>query len=300
MVIKESLGDRIFNIINLFLLTAILVVILYPLLFVLAASVSDPIYVNTGRMWLIPRGLTVEGYVRVFSDDGIMTGYRNTIMYTVVGTVCNLIVTLMAAYALSKKSLAGRGFFMLLISFTMYFSGGLIPTYLLYRNLNMLNKFSIMIVPGLVNTINLIIARTFFANNVPLEMEEAAMIDGCSYTRTFVLIVLPLIKALIAVLALYYGVNHWNAYFNALIFITDRSRYPLQLFLREILIQAVMSVDLMNTGNPSSDEMLNAQVRLAGLIRYSVIIVSSLPIIIIYPFLQKYFAKGIMIGAIKG
>ena len=300
MIIKESFGDRIVNIVNLVLLTVIFVLVLYPLVYVLSASVSDPMLVSSGQMWLYPKGLTFEGYRRVFQDPDIMTGYKNTVMYTLIGTSLNLIFTLTAAYALSKKRLMGRNVFMLLIAFTMYFSGGLIPTYLMYRNFNWLNTLWVMVVPGLVGVTNLIIARTFFATGISQELEESAMIDGASVTRTFIFIVLPLSKPIISVMALYYGVGHWNAFFNALIYLTQKERYPLQLVLRGILIENQMKAAMMTSGIIDADDMVIAQVRLASLIRYSVIVVSSLPVILLYPFLQRYFAKGVMIGAIKG
>ena len=209
----------------------------------------------------------------------------------------NLFFTLTAAFALSKKELSGRGVFMLMIVFTMYFSGGLVPTFLLLKDMVIVNTIWVMIIPGLVSPGNLIIARTFFANSVPRELEEAAIIDGCSITRAFIYIVLPLSKPIISVMALYYGVGHWNAYFNALIYLSDRDKYPLQLILRDILISSQMMSDMMSE---SADEIMQARMKFTALIRYSVIIVSSLPVIMIYPFLQKYFAKGVMIGAIKG
>ena len=300
MVIKESFGDRVFSAINITLLFIILFVVLYPIAFILSASISDPQYVNTGQMWLIPKGLTFEGYKLVFLDESIMVGYKNTIIYTVLGTVLNLIFTMTAAYALSKKYLPGRNAFMLYIAFTMYFSGGLIPSYLMIRGFGWINSLWVMIIPGLVGVTNLIISRTFFANSVPQELEEAAMIDGSSVTRIFLTIVLPLSKPVISVMALYYGVSHWNSYFGALIYLHDRNRYPLQLVLREILIQNQMKTQMMASGIVQDEDILNQQLRLASLIRYSVIVVSSLPVIIVYPFLQRYFAKGVMIGAIKG
>jgi len=297
MIIKESVGDRTLNVVNLSLLTVLFVIILYPLVYVASASVSDPMLVASGRMWLYPMGLTGEGYRRVLMDPEIMTGYRNTIVYTLLGTSLNLVFTLTAAYSLSKKNLDGRNFFMLYITFTMYFSGGLIPTYLMIRGFGWSNTLQVMVIPGLVSAYNLIIARTFFTSSIPHELEEAALIDGCSFTRTFISIVLPLSKPLISVIALYYGVSHWNAFFTAMIYLSERSRFPLQLILREILVKNIQKAEMMMI---DAEEGLVNQMRVAELIRYAVIIVSSGPVIAIYPFLQKYFAKGIMIGAIKG
>jgi len=277
-----------------------MLLVLYPLVFIISASISDPVLVTSGQMWLFPRGITFEGYKRVFQSSDIMNGFKNTVTYTVLGTALNLIFTLTSAYALSKRHLVGRNFFMLMITFTLYFNGGLIPTYLLIMNLNMLNTLWVMLIPGLVGVTNLIIARTFFMNSIPQELEDSAMIDGASNTRTFLTIVLPLSMPVIAVMALYYSLSRWNAYFNALIYLSDRSRYPLQLILREILVENQTRTQLMITGVIEADEYLSSQMRLASLIRYSVIIVSSAPIIAVYPFIQKYFSKGVMIGAIKG
>ncbi|NLB38006.1 MAG: carbohydrate ABC transporter permease, partial [Clostridiales bacterium] len=200
----------------------------------------------------------------------------------------------------SKKDLAGRNVIMFFIAFTMYFSGGMIPSYLLMKNLGLINSWLVLIVSSGISTYNLIISRTFFQNGVPQDIEEAAFIDGCSPVRAFVSIVLPLSKALIGVMALYYGVSHWNSYFSALIYVTDRSKIPLQLVLREILIEQQMKATMMQAGGFVDELLLDAQVRLASLVRFSVIIVSSLPVLIVYPFLQKYFNQGVMIGSIKG
>ncbi len=299
-VIKESPGDRIFNLLNLLILTIVLVIVLFPLIHIVAASVSDPDYVSTGKVSLLPKGFNIEGYRKVFQYKDIMVGYRNTIFYTIVGTLVNLAVTLPAAYALSKKRLMGRNGFMFFMAFTMYFSGGMIPTYILIRDLNLLNTYGVLIVSGAVNTTNLIICRTFFTSSIPPELEEAAMIDGCSTTRTFLTIVLPLSKALLGVMVLYYGIGHWNSYFNALIYLTDRSKVPLQLVLREILIEQEMASQMLESGAAVSDDLRKMQMKLASLIKYSAIVVSSLPVLIVYPFLQKYFEKGVMLGSLKG
>lgn len=300
MVVGKKIRDHIFDIVNLTLLAVLFLVILYPLIYVVSASVSDPNLVNTGQMILFPKGFTIDGYKRVFQDPDIISGYLNTIMYTVIGTIINLILTLTSAYALSKQRLMGRNVIMFLIAFTMYFSGGMIPSYLLIKNLKMLNSIWAVVIPGAVSAYNLIIARTFFASSLPASVEEAAMIDGCSTTRMFLTIVLPLSKALISVMALFYGVSHWNSYFNAMIYLTDRDKFPLQLILREILIQNQQKADMLATGVQGADELMYLQMKLASLIKYAVIIVSSLPAIIVYPFIQKHFAQGMMIGSIKG
>ena len=296
--IHETKVDRVFNVVVYVLIALLLLMFIYPLWFVLMASFSDPQYVNAGALLIYPRGFTTMGYKMVFSDDRIWTGYLNTIFYAAVGTVLATMVQVMAGYALSRKDLPGRSIFMLLFVFTMYFSGGLIPFYLVVKELNLVNTRFLMIVTGLASVYNIIIVRSFFASSMPVELYEAASIDGCTNQRYFFSIVLPLSKAIIAVIALYCLVAQWNSYFNAMIFLSDRSKYPLQLFLREILLAAQTYSD------PSAvqgDAVAAAQMEIMGeVIKYGVIVVSTLPVIIIYPFLQKYFVQGVMIGSIKG
>ncbi len=296
--IHETKVDRVFNVVVYVLIALLLLMFIYPLWFVLMASFSDPQYVNAGALLIYPRGFTTMGYKMVFSDDRIWTGYLNTIFYAGVGTVLATMVQVMAGYALSRKDLPGRSIFMLLFVFTMYFSGGLIPFYLVVKELNLVNTRFLMIVTGLASVYNIIIVRSFFASSMPVELYEAASIDGCTNQRYFFSIVLPLSKAIIAVIALYCLVAQWNSYFNAMIFLSDRSKYPLQLFLREILLSAQTYSD------PSAvqgDAVAAAQMEIMGeVIKYGVIVVSTLPVIIIYPFLQKYFVQGVMIGSIKG
>jgi len=296
--IHETKVDRVFNVVVYVLIALLLLLFIYPIWFVLMASFSDPQYVNAGALLIYPRGFTTMGYKMVFSDDRIWTGYLNTIFYAGVGTVLATMVQVMAGYALSRKDLPGRSIFMLLFVFTMYFSGGLIPFYLVVKELNLVNTRFLMIVTGLASVYNIIIVRSFFASSMPVELYEAASIDGCTNQRYFFSIVLPLSKAIIAVIALYCLVAQWNSYFNAMIFLSDRSKYPLQLFLREILLAAQTYSD------PSAvqgDAVAAAQMEIMGeVIKYGVIVVSTLPVIIIYPFLQKYFVQGVMIGSIKG
>lgn len=295
-LIKESKGDRIFGGINFLLVTIFMLIVLYPLIYILSCSFSDPHLVASGQVWLYPKGFNLEGYARVFKDENIMIGYANTIFYTVVGTLINLTLTLPAGYALSKK-FPGRNFIMAIFFITMYFGGGMIPTYLLIRDLNLFNTRLVLLIMGAISVYNVIIARTFFAGT-PKELEEAAIIDGASTFRTFIQIVLPISKALIGVLTLYYAVAHWNSYFNAMIYIRDDIKKPLQLFLRNILINEQMSSAMADTA--SDPEAMAEAERLKQLLKYSVIIVSSLPLLIVYPFLQKYFDKGVLIGSIKG
>jgi putative aldouronate transport system permease protein len=291
---------ELFDVINLTLTTLLMIIILYPLIYIVSASFSDPSLVSTGKVWLIPRGINIEGYRRVFRDPEIMMGYRNTIFYTVAGSMINLFTTLLAAYALSRRDLVGKNVMMFLITFTMFFRGGIIPTFLLIKSLDLLDTWWVLLVNNAVVTYNLIIARTFFANGVPPDLEEASMIDGCSQAKTFLVIVLPLSKALIGVLALYYGVLHWNSWFSAMIYLQDRGKIPLQLILREILIEQQMKASMIDHADAMGEELLSIQVKLAALIRYCVIIVSSAPVIAIYPFLQRYFDKGVMLGSLKG
>jgi len=219
--IKESKSDRIFNAINIIIMTLVLLIEIYPLIFVVSASISNPDLVNKGEVWFLPKDISFEGYSRVFKDKEIWTGYRNTIFYTLFGTIINLFVTLPAAYSLSRKDFYGRNIFMALFTFTMFFSGGLIPTYLIIKGLGLRDTIWALVLPGAASMYNIIITRTFFQSNIPNEMKEAAEIDGCSNTRLFLTIVLPLSTPIIAVMALFYGVGHWNSYFTALIYIYD-------------------------------------------------------------------------------
>lgn len=292
---RQSTGDRVFEIVNTGLLFLVLLVILYPLWFVVIASVSDPAKVAAGDVLLWPAGVSFEAYRMVFRDSMIMTGYRNTLYYTILGTAINLVMTVLAAYPLSRKDWVGRGFFMALVMFTMFFSGGTIPTYLLMNDLGLINTTWAIVLPGAVSVYNAIVMRTFFINSIPLELQEAAQVDGCSNTRLLLRIVLPLSKPILAVMVLFYGVAHWNAFFGALIYITESDRYPLQLVLRSILIQNTASQDMLG-----EVDTLGNRVMLAETIKYALIIVSTLPMMVLYPFLQRFFEKGVMVGSVKG
>lgn len=292
---RQSRGDKVFNVVNGLLIGLILITIIYPLWFVVIASVSDPARVLGGQVVLWPKGFTLQGYRMVFRDPMIMTGYRNTLFYTVTGTAINLVMTILAAYPLSRKDWVGRGFFMGMLMFTMFFSGGIIPTYLMMNSLGMVNTVWAMILPGAVSVYNTIIMRTFFLNSIPPELQEAAQVDGCSNTRLLLQIVLPLSKQILAVMVLFYGVAHWNAFFNALIYLTESKRYPLQLVLRSILIQNTASQDMLG-----DLDTMGSRVMMAETIKYALIIVSTLPMMILYPFLQRFFEKGVMVGAVKG
>lgn len=291
----ESRTDKGIEILIYFILALVTAAVLYPLLFVMVASISSPEMVIRGEVWLWPKGLTMVGYERIFQNKEILSGYMNTIAYTLVGTAINLVMTVAAAYPLSRKDFYGRNVFTALILFTMFFSGGMIPSYLLVKKLGMLNTFWALIIPSAVSVWNIVIMRTFFQNSIPNEIQESASMDGCSNMQTLLRIVLPLSAPILAVMVLFYSVGHWNAYFNALIYLTDRAKYPLQLILREILVQGQMQemVDV-------SDSTLAKSVMDAEAIKYAAVIVANLPVLLLYPFLQKYFVKGIMVGAIKG
>lgn len=292
--ISRSRADKTFDILDYALLTVAFLLVAYPLYFVVIASISDPIAVYEGRVILYPIKPTFEGYARIFSYDSLFNGYKNTILYTVVGTAINVVMTVTAGYALSRKELVGRNVMMMGVLFTMIFSGGMIPNYLLVRSLGLYNTMWALILPGAVSTWNLIVCRTFFQQTIPDELREAADLDGCGDTGFFLRVVLPLSASIIAVMVLFYAVSHWNSYYNALIYLSSTSKYPLQLVLRNILIVNTLD-DMVNDVATQA-----AQQRMGDLIKYGMIIVSSLPLLILYPFLQKYFVQGVMIGAIKG
>ena len=267
---------------------------LYPLYFVVIASFSDPSAVASGQVWLVPKGLTLDGYKELFRHNEIWTGYANTILYTIAGTFIGVAVNIFAAYALSKKDLVGRKVLMWLFVFTMFFNGGLVPTFITIKDFGLYNTFWVMVLPFSVSVYNIIVARTFFENTIPAELNDAAKIDGCGNIYYFFKIVLPLSKAILAVITLWTAVGMWNSYFNALVYLKDSWRYPLQLVLRNILITNNLQMSF------GSGEAMQIALRLSNLMRYSVIIVSTLPIMCVYPFAQKYFNQGVMIGAVKG
>lgn len=297
---KLTGSDKFFTVFVYLFLVGALVVVAYPLLYILSASVSDPVAVNSGRMLLFPRGFTFEGYRTIFENNALWRGYGNTIFYTALGTSINLFVTIPAGYALSRPDFIGKNFVTKLMMVTMFVGGGLIPSYILVTGLGLGNSVWALVLPNAASVYNIIVTRTFFQSTIPIEIEEAAIMDGASYFRRFFSIVLPLSKPILAVMALFYGVGHWNSYFNALIYISDRSKYPLQMILREILVLQDMSSNptLQMTGEMA--EFLYSQQQLGQVIQYGVMIVSTLPLIIVYPFLQKYFVKGVMIGSLKG
>ena len=295
--LSNTASDRVFNAVNYVFLTGMLLAVAYPLYFMEIASFSDPHLVNNGKLWLFPKGVTFEGYRRIFSDSRIWTAYLNTTIYTLGGVSVNLLVTIPAAYALSRRDLWGRNLVMVLFTFTLLFGGGLIPTYLIIRSLGVLNTRWVMIIPNAVAVWNLIIARTFFQTTVPPDLLDASRMDGASNLRFFVSVVIPISPAIIAVLALFYGVGHWNAFFEALIYLKDPELYPLQLVLRSILIMNESAAEMMESSDPDT---VAEQQRIIEVIKYGLIMVASVPVLLLYPFLQKYFVKGVMIGALKG
>ncbi len=294
---RQHASDILFDWINYLAMLLVLIIVVYPLIYILSASFSDPAGVSGGQMWLWPVGFSLEGYVRMLSYSEIWLGYSNTIGYTSAGTMAALIVTLPAAYTLSRKDFIGRGVITILVLITMFFSGGLIATYINIKNLGLLDSQLLMVINGACSAYNLIVSRTFFST-IPPELQEAAQIDGCSNFRLFFKIILPVSKPIIAVMAMYYAIGHWNEYFTAMIYLTDRTKYPLQLFLREILIQSQVSADLL--ADVELAESIAAKARISSMIKYCSIIISTIPLLVVYPFFQRFFVKGVMIGAVKG
>ncbi len=294
-MLTRSRSDRWFDAANYCILTLLLAAVLYPLYFVVIASISDPDLVNAGRVWLYPREMTFEGYQRIFNDDAVGYGYRNSLLYTVVGTAVNVALTLTGGYALSRHDLPGRTFFTFAIVFTMFFGGGLIPTYLLVKELGMVNTMWAMVVPNAVSAFNIVVARTFFQSTIPKELLEAAAVDGCRNTLFFLRIALPLSMPIVAVLTLFSAVGHWNSYFQALIYLNRDELMPLQIVLRNLLIASEVSESMTSDMSSSADRQ-----RIVEVMKFGMIVVASLPVLVLYPFLQKYFVKGVMIGSLKG
>ena len=293
--IKPSVGDKTLTV-SVILITALFALVVFiPLWNIVVSSFSDVNAVLGGRVSLWPVDFSLDGYKAVLSNRDVGTGYLNTLAYTVIGTIVNISVTMICAYPLTRRELPFRGLIMFLFTFTMFFGGGLIASYLNISNLHMINTFWVMILPGAMSVYNMVLARTFIQSSIPNDLMEAARIDGCSYTRYFFKIVLPLSPAILAVLALNYAVGHWTSYFSALIYLRERSRFPLQLFLREILIANTIDDSLLV--DPESNEIRQG---LADVLKYALIVISTLPVLCFYPFAQRYFMQGIMIGSLKG
>lgn len=292
--IHETTEDTIFNIVNLILLSIGFIVVLYPLIYILSSSFSSPQAVSSGRVVLWPVDLSLRGYEEVFSHAQVVVGFKNTIFYTIVGTCVNMVMTVLAAYPLSRKTLPGRRVLNFLFMFTMIFNGGLIPAYILNTNLGLVNTRWVMIIPMALSVYNVTIARSFFQSSIPEEMIEAAQVDGATHFRIMVQLVLPLSKSVLAVLVLYYAVGHWNQYFQAFIYLSNRDLFPLQIVLRDILI-------LNSMNNQITDpQLMAAKQGMADLIKYSLIVISTGPFMILYPFIAKHFVQGVMIGSVKG
>ncbi len=294
MKMKSGLSDRIYNICVMIIALSALLLVLYPMYFIVIASFSSSTLVNQGQVILLPKGINFYGYQKILERFEIWRGYRNTIFYTVGGTLLNLAVTLPAAYVLAQSRFRARRFIMTLFVITMYFGGGMVPTYMLVKSLHLINSPFTMVIMGAVSVYNVIITRTFFENSIPAELQEAAELDGCSHFKYFTSIVLPLSKAVISVITLYYAVGHWNDFFTALLYLNKDEYQPLQTILRNILIS-----NQAMAGNTGAGEGAFAQ-EYADQIKFAVIIVSTVPVLCIYPFIQKYFEKGVMIGAVKG
>lgn len=293
---RQCIQDKIFDVVNYTVLTILLLIVLYPLYFIVIASFSSPRAVANGEVLFWPVEFSLKGYKELFGYKDIWMGYKNSIIYTFLGTTVNIIAVIPAAFALSRRELYGRNLVIGLYTFTMFFGGGLIPTYLLIQQLGLDNTIWALILPGAAGFYNIVVARTFFDMNIPGELYDAAMVDGCDYFKYFFKIIIPISTPIIAVMVLIHAVGHWNSYFGALIYFKDRDKFPLQLILREILVQNQNIAE----ASSSSIQKIEEQRQLAELIKYGVIIVSSLPVLIMYPFVQKHFVKGMMMGSVKG
>ena len=293
--IKEPFGDRILLVVVYVVLLVLTLSVLYPLLYIFSSSLSSGSAVVSGRVWLFPVDLSFKAYVQIFRSSQLMLGYYNSIVYTVIGTIINLGFTILIAYPLSQRNFVGRKLFMIIMMFTVFFSGGLIPTYLLVKDLHMLDTRWALWLPGAFSVFQVIVARTFFQTSVPEELQEAAQIDGCGDTRYLLTILLPLSKPVIAVMTLMYAVGHWNAYFDALIYLRSENLFPLQYVLRNLLI--------LNATDPEMLANTTKQIRDQGfeqVLKYALIVVACIPVLVMYPFVQKHFVKGVMIGSLKG
>ena len=288
-------GDRVFTIVNYSLLMLVLIIELYPLVYVVAASFSDPQAVVSGKVFLFPVNPTLKGYAAVFKNKKILTGFSNSIFYLIVGTVLNLVMTMLCAYPLSRKEFRARGFLSMFFVFTMYFSGGMVPAYILVNKLGMINTRWSMIIPMAMSTYNMIICRTYIVNSIPDELYEASQMDGCTPFRYMLSVVVPLSKPILAVLTLYYGVVRWNDYFNAMLYLYKDNLQPLTIVMKEILIMS--QVDMTQVTDASAVSKLQG---MSELLKYSTIVVASLPVMLLYPLIQKHLVKGVMIGAVKG
>ena len=294
--IHDCTVDKIVYTLNYIMLIAFLIIVLYPFVYIVSCSFSSGQALISGKVTLLPVDPTLEGYKAILEYKDIWTGYANSFLYTISGTLVGLTLTILAAYPLSRSSLVGRRPLMMLFLFTMLFNGGLVPNYMLVLSLGMLNTAWAIILPTALSAYNVIVARTFFINTIPNELHESAELDGCGEFRFLISIVLPLSKAIMAVLVLWIAIGFWNSYFNPMIYLNDKSKYPLQLILREILLMA--NVDF--TKAAANPELYYKNQQLSEILRYGTIIISALPLMVLYPFIQKYFVQGVMIGSVKG
>lgn len=295
--IQDPLADKVFYVIVYIFLAFLTLSTLYPLVYVASSSFSSARAVTLGKVVLWPVEPSIMGYAKIFEYKSVLTGYKNTIIYTVCGTALTVFMTLIAGYGLSRSEIKGHGFLTFLFAFTMWFSGGMIPTYLLIRSLGMINTRWAMIIPGLVSAWNVIITRTFFQSSIPNDLFESASLDGCDHFGYFTRIVLPLSGAIVAVVSLFAAVTHWNAYFNAFLYLNDSKLFPLQLILKDILIANKLDNELTTVEVSGSAKV---EYGMDDLLKYSLIMVSCVPVWCMYPFVQKFFVKGVMVGSIKG
>lgn len=295
----RSLKDKIFDVFMNLLGFILIVLVAFVIIFVISASISNPKLVSLGKVYLLPKGINIDAYKALLNYSDIWIGYRNSILYTIIGTTLNILITVLAAYPLSRKDFNGKGIVTIYFIITMYFSGGLIPTFLVVKNCGLYNSFWALIIPNAVSVYNLVICRTYFQSSIPYEIQESAKLDGCNDFGVLFRIVLPISGPVIAVLVMFFALGHWNNYFSALIYIQERAKYPLQMFLNEILVKSeASSINAMM----SEEQLIYAQKQAdqAELLKYALVIVSSLPFMIVYPMLQKFFVKGVMVGSLKG
>ncbi|MDQ0059151.1 carbohydrate ABC transporter permease [Paenibacillus harenae] len=292
--IKDSAGDKLFLFIIYIILVLVLVAVLYPLIYIVSSSLSSPAAVTSGKVWLWPVDFSLEGFKVLFQNKQVVSGYGNSIFYTGAGTLISVVLTIMIAYPLSRKTFFGRNALMMLITFTLLFSGGLIPTYMVVKEVGLIDSRWALLIPNAIWVWQVIIARSFFQSSIPDELFEASEMDGCSDLRFLRSIVVPLSMPIIAVLVLMYAVGQWNAYFDALIYLKTADKFPLQLILRSIIIQNNSAAGL----NDAMKQVERQQ--LAELLKYSLIVVATLPVLVIYPFVQRYFVQGMMVGSVKG
>ena len=296
MHIKKTLTDRIFDVFNVSLMIVLLVIFAWPLWIVIISSFSDPAAVSRGEVLILPKGFTFNAYIEILKYKQIWVGYGNTIFYTLVGTALNMVMSILFAYPMADKSFALKKPLMVFFMISMYFGGGLIPMFLLLKNLHLINTRLIYILLGAISIYNALIIRSYFQSSIPSELGEAATLDGCGKGMYLIKVVLPLSKPVFAVVGLYYAVGHWNNYTKGLYYIYDQELYPLQNVLRELLVSSKMLQDLLMT----DPELYHEALKTASIMKYAVIIAAALPMMIVYPFIQKYFVKGVMVGAVKG